>query len=194
MNNNSVQSWFDLPIQEPVDPRILIANAKLGSIQGAFARSTNFIGALSWIASPFSLSGVVTCASLHTDDALAVAEAQQWNFSHKAGNFAATLAPPLRKVLFLRGGAEYQMSFEIDLGPETYSDLQLSFRDNAAVSGNFTGTAGGSIPVILFSGAATGPQTLFVSLKQYGTFQMAISARDGSGNWSMFEMDWVIVF
>lgn len=190
---NSVQSWYDVPVQQTIDPRILIANAQIGVTQGTFFRSTNFGNSGTWIASPFALQGIVTCTSLHSDDQLTVADAAQWNFSHQGGNFIGTVPPPLRKLLFLRAGPEWEMAIPINLGAGTYNDLQLSFRDNAAVYGTFTGAPTGGIPVILFSAGQTGVVTLKVSLKMTGTFVMAISARDTVPNASLFEMEWNIV-
>lgn len=189
--NSSVQSWYDLPVQTPADPRILIANASLGTLQGTFVRATNFT-ASTWVASPFALNGTVTCASLHSDDALTVADAAQWNFAHQGANVAATNALPLRKVIFLRGGTEWEMSVGIDLGGLNYTDLMLSFRDNAATPGDFTGGGQGTIPAIRFVGILTGVQTLKVSLKMLGTFTMAIKALETTNN-SLFEMEWVVV-
>lgn len=189
--NNSVQSWYDLPVQQPVDPRILIANSLIGVTQGVFARSSTF-DAVSWVASPFSLSGSVVCATLHTDDALAVAEAAQWNFSHQGANVDAGTPIPLRKVLFLRGGTSYEMSVGIDLGGATYTELQLSFRDNGATPGDFTGMGQGTVPIIKFTGSFTGAQTLKVTLRMLGTFVMGLKATEGANN-SMFEMEWNVV-
>jgi hypothetical protein len=194
--NSSVQSWYDVPIQQAIDPRILIANAQLGTTQGTFFRSPNFGNAVAWVPSPFVLAGTVTCTSLHSDDLLTVADAAQWNFSHQGGNYLpAAVPPPVKKILFLRGGTEWEMSFDINLGGATYSDLQISFRDNAAVYGEFIGLPSGfgGIPTILFGSALTGTKTLKLTLKMTGTFVMAISARDGGGNASMFEMEWNIV-
>src|SRR5947207_13702335 len=41
--NNQVQSWYDLPTTEPMDPRDLIANVTLGVGTTSFSRSTNFL-------------------------------------------------------------------------------------------------------------------------------------------------------
>lgn len=188
--SSSVDSWYDLPVQTPVDPRILIANAQLGIIQGTFVRTSNFT-ASTWIATPFVLDGNISCASLHSDNALSVADAAQWNFSHQGANVAATNAPPLRKVIFLRGGTEWEMDIGIDFGVLNYTDLLLSFRDNAATPGDFTGS-GGTIPAIKFTGVTTGVHILKVTLKMLGTFTMAIKALETTNN-SLFEMEWVVV-
>lgn len=85
---------------------------------------------------------------------LRVEEAAQWTLAHQGGNFNATTAPPLRRVLFLRGGRQWKNVLNFNLGGITASEVQLSFRDNAASSGNFTGSASGSIPVIKWTGPA----------------------------------------
>jgi hypothetical protein len=171
----------------------LITNASLGGIQGAFTRSTNFVGATTWIATPFQFTGSVVCTTLHTDDQLAVANAAQWTLRHQSENNAATVAPPVRKLLFVRAGRQWQMTIPINLGAATYSDLQISFRNNATSGGNFTGTGTGTIPVILFSGGLTGTVNLVVTFAKQGRYMLAISARDGSSNWSMFEIECLVV-
>ncbi len=100
-----------------------------------------------------------------------------------------TLAPPPAKVIFLRGGPAWEMSIPINFGGATYNDLQLSFRDNAGTRGDYAGT----VPVIAFQGLFTGAQTLSVTLKSPGRISMGLRSIDLSGNWSMFEMEWIIV-
>lgn len=154
------------------------------ALSGTFLRST-------WITSPFSAGlAVPACAALGTDDLQKVADAQQWNFQHLTAKLDATVPPPLKKLLFLRGGVQWKNQITLTLGGATYNDLQLSFRDNAATRGDAQGT----IPVISFTGGnLTGSITLEVVLKQFGRFKMGLRAIDGSSNNSMFEMDWVVV-
>src|SRR6266540_1462304 len=145
--NGNPQSWNDLLIMPPVDPRILIANASMGSVQGAFYRSLNFIGGATWVTSPFALTGSVTCVALHSDDQLAVADSAQWTFAHQSDNTLASTPPPLRKLMFMRGdpmSQQWEMDVPINLGGGTYSDLQMSFRNNASSAGNFSSIVGGS--------------------------------------------------
>lgn len=186
-----VQSWFDTALQQPVDPRILIANAEFGGIQGAFVRTTAF-GATTWGTNAFAYSGTPSCVSLHTDDALAVAEAAQWTFAHQIINVSASNPPALSKIAFMRAGEEYQMQVDIDLGGSNHPDLLLSFRDNAAVPGDFVSGSTGAIPAIKFTGTLTGVKTLKITLKMTGTFVMGLKSLSG-GTHSMFEMEWVVV-
>jgi hypothetical protein len=127
---------------------------------------------------------------LHTDDALAVAEAAQWTFSHLGMSPGASTAPPLRKVLFLRGGTSYELSFSIDFGAGNHDSVMLSFRDNAGTPGDFTGS--GTIPVISFPAIVTGVKTFKVTLKMLGTFVMALRTTSGGTNY-LFEMEWKVV-
>jgi len=105
---------------------------------------------------------------------------------------AATNPPALNKVAFLRAGNEYQMEFDINLGGNSYTDLLLSFRDNAAVPGDFVSGGTGTIPVFKFSGILTGIKTMKISLLMPGTFVMGMKAVTG-GSHSMFEMEWIVV-
>lgn len=189
--NTQVQSWYDIPLQQPVDPRILIANCFLDGNQATFARNNAFTS-LGWAASTLGVTAPVVCTSLHTDDALAVAEAAQWTFSHQGINSSASNPPCLKKVIFLRGGTSYELSFTIDFGVATHSGVLLSFRDNAATPGDFTGSGQGTIPVFAFPNTYTGAKTFKVTLKMLGTFVMAIRSTAG-GVAELFEMEWVVV-
>ena len=95
-------------------------------------------------------------------------------------------------MAFLRAGTQYEMAFDINLGGSSYTDLLLSFRDNAAVPGDFISGNTGSIPAFKFTGSLTGIKTRKVTLKTTGTFVMGLKAVTG-GNHSMFEMEWVVV-
>jgi len=188
---NQVQSWYDIPLQQPVDPRILIANCFLDGNQGSFARSSAYT-ASSWTASPLKPNGSVVCATLHTDDDLAVAEAAQWTFSHQGLNLATSNPPELQKVMFLRAGTSYVMTFDIDFGASTHAAIMLSFRDNAATPGDFAGSGSGTIPVISFPNTCTGIKSFKVTLKMLGTFVMGLRTSVGATN-HLFEMEWNVV-
>jgi hypothetical protein len=186
-----VQSWSDVALQQAIDPRLLIANAEFGALPGSFIRTTAF-SASSWIANTFAYNGTPSCVSLHTDDTLAVAEAAQWTFAHQVINVTGSNPPALSKIAFLRAGTQYQMLIDIDLGASNYIDLLLSFRDNAAVPGDFASGSQGTIPAIKFAGTLTGVKTMKLTLKMPGTFIMGLKAVTGVSH-SMFEMEWVVV-
>jgi hypothetical protein len=93
----------------------------------------------------------------------------------------------------MRGGTQWEMDIQIDFGPDTYSDVQLSLRDNGATSGDFQDATAGTIPVISFPGNFTGMQNFRVTLSQFGRMSAAFVARDNyTTQYSMFEMEWVI--
>lgn len=116
-----------------------------------------------------------------------VADADQWN-NRLTAKIDSTVAIPLRKVIFLRGGTSWKMRIPIDFGGSTYTDIQLSFRDNAATRGDAQGTW----PVIQFGGSFTGVCTLEVVIKTMGRVSIGLRAVTG-GTTSMFEMEWMIV-
>jgi hypothetical protein len=99
------QSWYDVVLVPPTDPRELIAQVSLNGLVASFVRSTSFTGAASWTASPFTLTGSLVCTSLHGDDLLEVANAAQWTLSHQGINTAASTPIPVRRVIFMRGGS-----------------------------------------------------------------------------------------
>jgi ABC-type xylose transport system permease subunit len=71
-----------------------------------------------------------------------------------------------------------------------HTGILLSFRDNAATPGDFTGL--GTIPAIAIGGTWTGVHTFKVTLKMLGTFVMGLRTTSG-GNNHLFEMEWNIV-
>ncbi len=190
-NAGPVISWYDLQNTAPKSPFDLIANAYIGGNQGEFAYSTTFVdppGGV-WTPSPITYLQEATCIALESDNQLMVADANQWNFRHQTVNLASDLAPPLQKVIYLRGGRQWQMDIFLDLGT-TATDLQLSFLDNAGTRGDYAGT----IPVINFAGPIASPAKLSITLKDFGKVSMGLRMIDSvTGDWSMYEMDWVIV-
>ncbi len=188
-----IQSWNDLPVVNPLDPRNVVANSQFGLAQGVFKRSTTFLQG-SWAASAINFTGLANCSSLHGDDQLTVNNANQWNFSHKVVNTDSSLAIPMRKVMFMRGGRQWQMNIELDLGTTPYSDIQLSLRDNAASAGDFLDSTSGSIPVISYSGTFTAHQMFNVTIFNLGRVSMGLVMKNNdTGAYSMFEMEWVVV-
>ncbi|MBS1914127.1 MAG: hypothetical protein JST22_19220 [Bacteroidetes bacterium] len=185
-----ITSWIDWQNQAPQDPLDLIARAKLGGTVGIYVNSTTFSSPSgSSYPTAFALNGDPTCSALGSDNLQNVANANQWNFQHITRNSSATLAPPLSKVIFLRGGTDWEMAIPLDLGAGTYLNIQLSFRDNAGTRGDFAGT----VPVIEFAGTFTGSQTLSITLKRFGHVWMGLRGLDNTSKWSMYESEWIIV-
>jgi hypothetical protein len=191
--NGNAQSWLDLPVMQPMDPRDLIANVQLFATQGAFSRSSTYLQA-GWVASPFVYTGTPICTSLHSDDLSTVNDAAQWNVAHQVINVAATIPPSMQKVAFMRGGTQWQMTLPINFGGSNHDNVQVSFRDNVSSAGTFLNSATGTIQAFTFSGTFTGVNNLLITFKQTGRFVLGLVHRNASsGNWSMFEMEFVIL-
>jgi hypothetical protein len=109
-------------------------------------------------------------------------------FSIKTRNSDSTLALPLKKVIFLRGGTQWNMSFQIEFVGEPGEDVMLTFRDNYGTRGDAQGT----IPVISFPGTQSGVKTLNLTLKTLGRVSMGIIATFSGMN-TMLESEWVVV-
>lgn len=182
----TIHSWIDLERMLPMDILELIANAKLNTTSGVFSSSANY-GNATWSANPFTIGGMPMCIALGSDNQQMVADADQWNFQHVTAKVDSSIAIPLRKLIFLRGGIQWSNRIPIDFGGSTYTDLQLSFRDNASTRGDAQGTW----PVIKFTGSFTGLCTLEVVLKKMVRVSIGLRAVTG-GTTSMFEMDWAI--
>jgi len=190
---SEIQSWNDFNNTPPQDPLDLIALATLnagGSTVGTWTLVTNYArpaGSSVWIASPFTIAGEVTVATNGTDQVQNISDASQWNFDHTTSNVASTLAPPLRKLVFMKAGTQWSNNLPLVLGAGTYTELQLSFLDNAATRGDAQGT----IPVIRWAGSFTGVVTIDLVLKKSGRFTLGLLGVDNAGtpNYSMFEID-----
>lgn len=95
---------------------------------------------------------------------------------------------PLKKVIFLRGGTQWNMSFQIEFVGESGEDITLTFRDNCSTRGDAQGT----IPVISFPSPQSGTKTLNLTLKTFGRVSMGVVATFSGMN-TMLESEWVIV-
>ncbi len=184
--NDPVNSWYDWAHQMPANILDLVAIARLGGTTGAFLNSTTFnTPPVAWTASGIAYSGEPLVAALATDSGLAINNANQFNFGHELRNQSVLLAPPLQKVIFARAGTEWENLITLALGGVTYTDLQLSFRDNAGTRGDAQGT----IPVISWTGSFTGNQQLELVFKRKGQAVLMLRAINAAGDWSAFEME-----
>lgn len=153
---------------------------------GTFLNSTSFnTPPVAWTAAGIGYSGEPVVAALATDSGLAINNSDQFNFGHELRNQSALLAPPLQKVIFARAGTQWENLITLAFGGVTYTDLQLSFRDNAGTRGDAQGT----IPVISWAGAFTGNQQLGLVFKQKTQVSLMIRAITSAGDWSAFEME-----
>ncbi len=101
----------------------------------------------------------------------------------------------VQKIMFLKAGTAFVNNIFLDWSPTvTSTDVQLSFRDNSTTSGDFQNSATATVPVFAFSGATFGgtARMLQVTLLRTGRFQMCLRIIDNSGNYSMYEMDWIV--
>jgi len=195
-SSGSIQSWYDLQDYAPRNPLDLIWLAQIydgaNTDIGVFLNSSTYnTPPSSWLAaSPFSYNGTPACVTNETTKPEKILEQSNWNFTHLTRNSSTLLAPPLRTMIFLRGGKEWTMNIPVNLGAGSYSDLELSFLENAGTRGDYLGT----IPVISFTARAyTGSVTFKIISQQLGKVSMGLRAIDASGNWSMFAMDWIVV-
>jgi hypothetical protein len=181
------QSYIDWFHAMPPTPLDVIANASLGGTQGAFVNSSNFGTASSWVTTPIAVaSPSPQVAALETTNAQMTADATQWNMSHLTADLVATMPSAITKIIFLRGGNQWQNNINLTLGG-TPLTIQLGFRDALPTRGDAQGTW----PVIQWTGVS-GPQILSVTLNVTGRFIMGIRAFDGA-NTSLLESEWIVV-
>jgi hypothetical protein len=166
-----ITSWYGLQQMSPMCPLDLIANAKFGNIQGALKNSTNFGNPGSWteVGSNIVIASAPVCIALGTDSQQKVEDAAQWNFSHLTWKGDSTVAPPLRRTIFLRAGNEWLNRIQFTISGMTPTNVQLSFLSNAATRGDDQGTW----PVIDFTGTFVGA-TLEISILGRGPVQMGM--------------------
>lgn len=191
----TVQSWNDFDNMTPRDPLELISLAMLGSSVGRWALSETYhrpSGASVWIASPITITNAAITAN-GSDSDQQLSDAAQWNFQHIMTNSAATIAPPVRKIVFMKAGTAWTNVLNLAVGSSpAFTEFQLSFMDNAACRGDEQGT----IPVIRWtSGPYTGSQALSLVLKNTGRYTLGLVgvSNNSTPDWSMFEIDIIAV-
>lgn len=183
-NPRQLDSWNDWQSMCPIDPLDLIAYASIGGTVGERYQSSNFLDpGAAWTANYSTISDAPKIVALETDNLQMVADADQWNFSHLTWNSSSALAMPLRKVIFLRGGVQWSNLIKIATGGPTIQDVQLSFMSNAGTRGDKQGT----VPVIQWQGLGAANIDLALTLKKYGTFNLALWLYDGT-NYTIMEL------
>ena len=208
MNGTRAQSWNDLVVMPPMDPRGIIAllmmNDQAGTTHTAsFARSTTWLNpAKTWVNPPMvtTLPGTGTTSNVvaaNPYDFDAVVQATNWNTVHAMTLPSAGLPIDVQNIMFFKSDPRFINNFYVDwTGAATATDLQFSLRNNSATTGMFENSATATVPVFTFPNTATYGGTgrlVAVSLSRPGRFQVAFRIVDNSGNWSMFEMDWIVV-
>ena len=189
--NISAQSWQDLQVAMPIDPRSIILNTQLGAVQGTFVRSTNLLQS-AWGSNTISYNATGnSLATLDGTDATTSAYAAQWNATHQMVNVAANLPSSLNKIAFMKAGPYWDNQININFGGTSWLNAQLTFRDNIATSGQFLNGSTGSIPAYSF-GNISGLQLLHVTIAQPGIYSVIIVVLF-SGAWSTFEMEWIVL-
>ncbi len=202
VNSNAPQSWFDLVVMPTMDPRSIISavsfEASAGGQQaGTFARSSTWLHSTTWVNPPLIVSQTgsnLVCPNIQ--DFASVEIANTWNGLHQMTALNNQLPINVQKIMFLKAGTAFVNNIFLDWSAGiTSTDVQLSFRDNAATSGDFQNSGTGTVPVFAWSGPTFGStaRNLEVTLLRPGRFQMALRIIDNSGNYSMYEMDWIVL-
>ncbi len=197
-SGQSIQSWNDFQNMAPMDPRDLIAYITLGAspVVGTWYLSDTFIAPTSgsvWIASPITMNAENTITTNSADQNQMVFEATSWNMLNKTTDTATTVAPPLRKAVFMRSGLQWTNTLPIGLGSSpAFTEIQISFLENAATRGDMQGT------VSVFRWAAgpySGPSSVQFVFKNPGRYTLGILGINNASTpeWSMFELDIIIV-
>ncbi len=200
--SNAPQSWFDLIVMPTMDPRSIISTTSFeasagGQQGGTFARSSTWLHSATWINPPLIVSQTasnVICPNVQ--DFASVEEANIWNGLHLMTAQNNQLPIAVQKIMFLKAGSAFVNNIFLDWSAGvTSTDVQLSFRDNSTTSGNFQNSATATVPVFAWSGPTFGStaRNLEVTLLRPGRFQMALRIIDNSGNYSMYEMDWIVL-
>ncbi len=172
-----------------------------GAIQdGFFERSSSWLQAATWVNPPMDVtprtSFVPTVFVPFPQDFQSEEVAAQWN-AQRAMTVLNTQYPiACQKIIELKAGMQFGNTFSLDfIGGATSTDLQFSFRDNSLTSGDFTSGASGTIPVFAFPASTYGgtARLMTVTLLRPGRFAVALRIKDNTGNFSLFEMDWIVI-
>jgi len=207
MNSNKIQSWFDLVVMPTMDPRSFIQTASFedqgGTMRPAtFARSGNFLVGGPWAQPNLSItppggSAIPNVTVPNTYDFASLEDANAWNTLHQMVALNLTNLPiAVQKIMFLKAGTAFvnNIYFDWKVGV-TATDIQLSFRDNSATSGDFQNSGAGTVPAFIFPATATfgGTARNFqVTLLRTGHFNVALRILDSTGSPSVFEMEWIV--
>ncbi len=208
MNGIRAQSWNDLVVMPPMDLRAIISSLSLEDNTGAsqiasFTRSSTWLNsAKTWINPPMVTSQPGTATTSHIVaanpyDFQAVVDANAWNTVHAMTVPTTGLPISVQNVMFFKADPRFINNFYVDFsGGVTSTDIQLSMRDNSTTSGDFQSSAAGTVPVFTLPNTSTYGglgRNVHVSLTRTGRFQVAFRIVDNSGNWSMFEMEWIVL-
>lgn len=147
-----------------------------------------------------TLPGASTTANIvaaNPYDYSAVVAATTWNSTHAMTAPTSNQLPfSVQNIFFLKGDPRFINNLYLDhTGGATSTDIQLSMRDNSTTSGEFQNAALGTVPVFAFPNTTYGGtgRNLQVSLLRTGRFHVAMRIVDNGGNWSMFEMEWIVL-
>ncbi len=198
---NLAQSWYDLTLLSPQDPRSILSYATIAdstgaAIVGLFQNSNDFkkTGAAWSTTVPLVYSGTPAVYSNDPTSALTIQDANEWNFNHQMRTTDTLIPDALQRMVFGRLGPLFGNAFYLTFSA-TIIDIEISFLENFTSGGNFTGGGLGTVPVISFtsannfSGASRQMQLVF---KRAGTYRMAFRLIDNAGNWSVFQTDWIV--
>ncbi len=191
---------------DPLDPRSVISIVSMQDQGGTnrlatFQNSSTFLKLTTWANSPLTPSPVATAttpgvSATSPADFDAVVEAQHWTAAHGMVANNTQLPMTVQRIFFAKARPNFLNNFYFDMpGGVTSTDIQLSFRDNSGVGGNFIDSALGTIPAFCWSGATFGGTgRLFqISFNRPGRFYLVLRVIDNTGNYSMFELDFNVV-
>ena len=196
-NRGGLQSWNDFLTTNPVDPLDVLAYATLNNTAGTWALTNNYATPTPpsvWGTSPIAITGDVATSSNNSTTAQSVFDATSYDFSHTSVNTSTTLAPPLRKIVFMRAGVMWTNLLPLTItGSPNVVEVQLSLLDNAATRGDAQGT----YPVIRWPspGPYVGAMNLELVFRAPGRYALGIVTIDNNSTpgWSMFALDAVVI-
>lgn len=191
----------------PMDPRGLISFLTFENQAGAqqiatYQHSSTWLKSIAWINAPMiptlpgaGTTGNIVAANIY--DFNSVVAANAWNSTHAMTAPTSNQLPfSVQNIFFLKVGPQFINNFYLDFtGVTTSTDIQLSMRDNSTTSGQFQNAALATVPAFVFPTTTYGGtgRNLQVSVLRTGRFHVALRIVDNSGNWSMFEMEWIVL-
>lgn len=204
-SNSPAFSWYDYATQSPRDPRTIVQSISFmdqtGAIQPAtFLRSTTWLEAATWVNPPMDVTPRTTflpsVSPLFPMDFQASEIAAQFTAQRAMTVLNGQYPIAVQKEIVLKAGMQFANTFALDfIGTATSTDIQFSFLHNSLTSGDFTSGASGTIPVFAFPSTTTYggiTKQMTVTLLRPGRFAVALRIKDNSGNYSLFEMDWLV--
>lgn len=111
---SSSLDWKTIRQSQPRSIGELVSNASLGIAQGNLDYRAGFNVGSPWSTNSTSVNSSPVCSANGSDSLQNVADAQQWNFTHKTWDNSLEIPIPMRSKIVLRAGVRWSMAINLN--------------------------------------------------------------------------------